>query len=230
MSTMEKYRHEFKYFATDMALSNLKLRLSGLLKLDSHIKDGGKYLIRSIYFDSAGDRCLKENETGIDPREKFRIRSYDAKKSFISLECKQKKRSMTRKISEVISLETFSRLVTMKGHFDASASPLVKKLEALYMTEMMSPKIIVQYERTPYVCPLGNVRITFDRNIAASSRIDRFFEQNIYARPALPSGIHLLEVKYDEYLPDFISSALYNTTLEQTTFSKYYYGRLCLMT
>ena len=46
--------------------------------------------------------------------------------------------------------------------------------------------------------------------------------------PLLPSGMHVLEVKYDELLPDFIAQALELGTLQQCAFSKYYLGRMAL--
>ena len=66
----------------------------------------------------------------------------------------------------------------------------------------MVPKVIVEYERTPYVYKNGNVRITFDRNITSSSQVDQFFNATAKKRPILPAGMQLLEVKYDEYLPE----------------------------
>ena len=45
------------------------------------------------------------------------------------------------------------------------------------------------------------------------------------SRPVLPVGQQLLEVKYDEYLPDFIYRSLMLPNLRQTAFSKYYICR-----
>ncbi|MBQ7283749.1 MAG: VTC domain-containing protein, partial [Oscillospiraceae bacterium] len=93
----------------------------------------------------------------------------------------------------------------------------------------MMPKTIVEYERTAFVHPIGNVRITFDRNIAASRYTDSFFcEKTQGLTPVLPAGMHVLEVKYDEFLPDFIAKQLEIGILRQTAFSKYYLGRLAV--
>ena len=93
------------------------------------------------------------------------------------------------------------------------------------MTNGMTPKVIVEYERTPYVYKNGNVRITFDRNITSSSQVDQFFNAETKKRPILPSGMQLLEVKYDEYLPDPIYHALMLDNMQRTNFSKYYLCR-----
>ena len=85
-----QYRHEFKYICSYGELKMLQIRLSGLMFMDSHAGREGVYNIRSLYFDDYYDRCLKENEAGTDPREKFRIRIYNHSSSRISLELKKK--------------------------------------------------------------------------------------------------------------------------------------------
>ena len=87
----------------------------------------------------------------------------------------------------------------------------------------MKPKIIVAYERTAYVHPSGNVRITFDRNIMGSRELNSFFDGHLSGLiPVLPTGYHVLEVKYDEMLPDVIAKQLEIGNLRRTAFSKYY--------
>ena len=88
----------------------------------------------------------------------------------------------------------------------------------------MKPAIIVQYEREPFIYKDGNVRVTFDRCISASENLHLFFEKNIAAMPVLPKDVHLLEVKWDEFLPEPVRAALDNKNLQSTAFSKYYLG------
>lgn len=85
---------------------------------------------------------------------------------------------------------------------------------------------IVEYERTAFVEPVGNVRVTFDKNIGGTTEIKTFFDEYIPAVPALPAGVHILEVKYDEFLPDYIKEILEIGSLRRTSFSKYYYTRI----
>ena len=90
----------------------------------------------------------------------------------------------------------------------------------------MLPKVIVGYERTAYVHPVGNVRITFDRNIMASKLCDTYLDKQVSGWiPVLPMGMHVLEVKYDEVLPDIIAKQLEIGKLHQPPFLKYYLGR-----
>ena len=221
-----RYRHEFKYLCSYGELMTLKVRLQGLVSLDTHVGESGVYNIRSLYFDDIYDTCYRENEAGTDPREKFRIRIYDHSSERISLELKRKVRGKTQKLSCLLTEEQCRGL--MEGEIPVlqeNSPALLRKLCLLMQTRHMRPKVIVEYERVPYVYPHGNVRITMDENISASNRTDRFLERQIPLRPILESGQHILEVKYDEYLPDGIYRTIQSGNLRQTAFSKYYLCR-----
>ncbi|MBQ0038812.1 MAG: VTC domain-containing protein, partial [Treponema sp.] len=79
--------------------------------------------------------------------------------------------------------------------------------------------------RVPFVYHDGNVRITFDRNIRSSDCIEKFFDQDCPFRPILENETNMMEVKFDELLPDFINESLQTGRLNQTSFSKYYLCR-----
>jgi len=221
-----KFRHEFKYLCTDAQLAILKTRLLALMQKDSHVGPDGVYHIKSLYFDDHNDRCFWENEDGVAPREKYRIRIYENSSDRISLECKRKENDKIHKTSCRLTMEQFEYLAYGKGELSfESLPPLAQKLQILRMTSGMAPKVIVEYERTPYVYKNGNVRITFDRNISSSGQVDQFFNAEAKKRPILPAGMQLLEVKYDEYLPDPIYHALMLDNWQRTNFSKYYLCR-----
>ena len=217
-----KYRHELKYQITDTQVAMLKNRINHLIPSDSHAGADGVYSIRSLYFDDYENRCLRENEDGTDPREKFRIRIYNASSERIALECKRKERGKTHKTSCPLTVEQTRLLMAGKILPDiGSQPPLLQKLTMLMLTRRMRPVVIVEYDRIPYVYKNGNVRITLDTNIRSSSAVEQFLERTIPVRPVLPTGQQLLEVKYDEYLPDFIYRSLQLHSLRQTAFSKY---------
>lgn len=221
-----KYRHELKYICTAAQLALLQGRIHRLLPLDSHAGESGIYTIRSLYFDDYYDRCYYENENGTDPREKFRIRIYNGSKDRISLELKKKERGKTLKLSCPLTEEQCRTL--MKGELlpdSKDYDPVLQKLLLFMRTTLMKPKIIVEYDRVPYVYKLGNVRITLDKNISSSNQIEKFLDKEICKRPIMPAGWHVLEVKFDEFLPDYIKSTLQLDSLRQTAFSKFYLCR-----
>lgn len=221
----EKFRNELKYVCSEGELVQLQARIQMLCDADTHAGPEGTYNIRSIYFDDQQNRFYFENENGTDPREKFRIRIYNASDSKIILECKKKERSMTHKDSCPLSLTQYRQL--LDGSLPASAvnSTLLQKFYLLQQQRNLRPKVIVSYERTPFVYTFGNVRITFDRNIGSSTDFSAFFDPYLPTRPILPFGKNILEVKYDELLPNFLYDSMSLGCLRQTNFSKYYLCR-----
>lgn len=221
-----KYRHELKYLISAGEIALIRNRINNLIPQDSHAGPTGSYCIRSLYFDDYNNRCFYENENGTDPREKFRIRIYNHSTERITLECKRKARGKTLKTSCPLTLEQTKLLMQGRPLPNiAQQHPVLQKLTAQMLTGGMHPVVIVEYERIPYVYKNGNVRITLDTNIMSSSEVGCFLDETIPKRPVMPTGQQLLEVKYDEYLPDFIYHNLQLPNLQQTAFSKYYICR-----
>ena len=204
----------------------LRNRINALIPLDPHVGENGIYNIRSLYFDDYNDRCFYENENGTDPREKFRIRIYNHSDTRIALECKRKEHGKTLKTSCRLTREQADMLIRGQCVPDFDDQPTVlRKLTMETMTRGMKPVVTVEYDRVPYVFNIGNVRITFDMNISSSYAVTDFFEAVIPKRPIMPVGQHLMEVKFDELLPDFIYRNLQIESLQQTAYSKYYLCR-----
>lgn len=222
----QKWRSEYKYISPEYLLTALQNRCSALMRLDSNAAAKGFYNIRSIYFDDMYDTCFFENENGSDPREKFRIRIYNNDSSRISLELKKKEKTRCLKLSSLISLEQCEVLSAGKiPRIKADDSFLLKKLAAQMRLRLLKPVVMTVYERVPFVWKQGNVRVTFDRNIRSSCDFADFFSGNLACRPVLSSGENMIEVKFDEFLPDFINEILQSGMLRQSAFSKYYLCR-----
>jgi len=220
------FRHELKYVVSAAEIEMLRNRINHLLTPDRHAGVSGGYSIRSLYFDDYANRCFYENENGTDPREKFRIRIYNHSTDRITLECKRKERGKTLKTSCPLTVEQTKLLMAGQTLPDiADQPPLLQKLTSQMLMYRLRPVVIVEYDRIPYVYRDGNVRVTLDTNIASSKAIDSFLSERIPRRPILPAGCQLLEVKYDEFLPDFIYRNLQLDNLQQTAFSKYYLCR-----
>ena len=166
MKQERHYRHELKYavgYANYLALRN---RLRPIMTADPHTDANGLYRIRSIYFDNADDKVLREKVDGIGKREKFRIRYYNDDFSFITLEKKMKIDNLCLKYDAVISEAECRKilggdLAWMKAHND----PLLRELYAKMQYQRLQPRVLVSYVREPYIYAPGNVRVTFDSNI-----------------------------------------------------------------
>lgn len=223
-----QWRVENKYLVTEADLALIAGRLEPVMRYDEH-QQGDGYAIRSLYFDDEWDRGMDENEAGLDRRRKYRIRTYGSALSLLRLEIKEKTAGKTRKQSCGLTVGETGQLMDGTLPLAPDGRAPLNLLRLKMRCDRMRPKAVIAYERTAFVYPVGNVRVTFDRNIAASQNCGQFMEHTLSDMvPVLPAGIHILEVKYDELLPDFIAQRLELGTLQQTSFSKYYLGRLAV--
>ena len=110
--------------------------------------------------------------------------------------------------------------------FDKNAPNPLKLLYIEMSMYDMKPVVVIEYERTAFTYPLGNVRVTLDRNISYSKDIGDFLEDRMNLTPIQSKGQHVLEVKYDEFIPDYIAQVLELGNLNRTAFSKFYLGEL----
>lgn len=220
-------RHEIKYVCMDAQIAEIQSRIGAVCSLDSHAGAEGRYLVRSLYFDDLNDSAYYENEMGADMRQKYRIRLYNGRTDPLTLERKSKQKGRTCKESAAFPLR-FCREILEGGWWCpdlVQQPPLVRQFYLEYRTKLLRPKVIVEYERIPYIYDTGNVRITFDRNISASGNVSSFLESELTARPIMSAGQHVMEVKYDNLIPDFVHNAIAGEKMRQTAFSKYYLCR-----
>lgn len=215
-----KYRHEWKHEINDLDRLVLLTRLSAVMKRDAHAA-GGSYQIRSLYFDTAGDKALREKIDGVNIREKFRIRFYNGDTGFIVLEKKSKINGLCGKQSCRVSAEEAQRIVEGDiGWMVDSGRPLCTELYSKMRSQGLRPKTIVDYTREPFVFAPGNVRVTIDRDVRTGIFRTDFLDPKTLTLPAGDSPI-ILEVKWDEYLPDIIKDAVTIPGRRVAAFSKY---------
>lgn len=217
---MMKYRHEWKHEITYGDMLILRQRLSAVAKRDAHTIDG-KYLIRSLYFDNADDKALREKTDGVNMREKFRIRYYNGDTSLIHLEKKSKINGLCLKQSAALTKEQAQAIVDGDyGWMMKSGEPLIEELYSKMIGGGLRPKTIVDYEREPFVFAPGNVRVTIDYNIRTGLLCTDFLDPDCITVPAGDAPM-ILEVKWDEFLPDIIRDAVQLDNCRSGAFSKY---------
>lgn len=217
-------RYENKYIVTNGQTALLKCHLEGICRQDTFSNAEGVYGIRSLYFDDYEGSSYQDNEIGVEPRSKFRIRIYDCSQNVIFLEQKTKIGGKIHKDRVRVNREFCDLLLTDRWQeLDYPVSNMVlNRFLTAYHTRVLRPRIIIDYDRDAYVYPEGDVRVTFDRNISFSDEVERFFEKDILLQPIMKTGAELLEVKYTGFLPDFIYQGINIRQLQQHTFSKYY--------
>ncbi len=218
-----KYRHELKYQVSRSDYLAIRQRIRAVMQLDSHADSGGHYTIRSIYFDNADDKALREKIDGIARREKFRIRYYNDDFSNLSLEKKMKHNNLCLKLDAPLTEEECRKI--LRGDTDfmlGSPHELIRELYCKMKTEQLRPRVLVSYTREPYVYAAGNVRVTFDSRIRSTLYHGEFLEETVHDISATDRpGDIILEVKFDEFLPDIIRDLIQCEGIRQGAFSKY---------
>lgn len=224
----KKYRTEWKYRCDEWQLSSLEERLKVMMNLDSHTPSEGYYTIHSLYFDDIKDSFAQENDAGIAKRHKYRIRYYGSRPEMLRLERKEKYNGRCHKASAPVSIEEYADI--LNGNFSEvfwnTDSDLMRRFCAESMAKGITPKAIVRYQRTAYTDEILNIRITFDRRISVSDEVDQFLTGGYHSIPVQDFDEHVLEVKFDDILPSHLKHVLTLNDLTQTTFSKYYNGRI----
>lgn len=217
---MPQYRHEWKHQIDLADRLALRARLGAVCQTDRHAL-GGTYQIRSLYFDDWSDRALREKLDGVNRREKFRIRYYNFDPSLIHLEKKSRLNGLGAKA--VAELSAAEAQAVVDGELDwmpGSGQPLVQELYHKMRAQGLRPRTIVDYTREPFVYAPGNVRVTLDYHIRTGLGRTDFLNPDC---PTIPAGedVAILEVKWDEFLPDIIRDAVQLEGRRAAPFSKY---------
>ena len=203
-----KYRHEWKHVINAADRIIIRQRLRAVARPDDHAVDG-IYRIRSLYFDDLKDSALREKIDGVDNREKFRIRYYNGDTGLIHLEKKCKTHDLSRKFSAPLTADEAQAIVDGSiGWMKDADRPLVQELYAKMRRRCLRPKTVVDYTREPFTYRPGNVRVTIDYDIRTGLYATDFLNPDCIMIPAADSPI-ILEVKWDEFLPDIIRDEIF---------------------
>lgn len=215
-------RHELKYYINESVYHTLRNRLKIIINSDPNMKSDEGYLITSVYFDDIYKTAMNEKISGARFRKKFRIRAYERDDSLIKLECKSKFDEYISKVSANLSREEYDLL--MSGNYDFlfdRSEKVCKELLVYNRINLLKPVVTVEYQREAYILNEGNVRITFDKDISASTGSLNMFDESFATTKVLPEKVMVLEVKYDNYLPSKVHSLLRTAMTEKCAISKY---------
>ncbi|NLY21530.1 MAG: polyphosphate polymerase domain-containing protein [Tissierellia bacterium] len=220
-----KMRHEFKHIINFHDSLVLESRLRKILKADANSNAHGEYRVRSLYFETPNDRALMDKINGVNRREKFRIRYYNDDLSFIRLEKKVKINGLCNKQSELMSKDEVESILL--GEYDFLLHSNKKLFNELYSKmngQLLRPKVIVEYMRKPFIYPVGNVRITIDYDIRTGiHNLDFLNTESTLLNAADEYGV--FEVKYDEFIPEFIKKLIHLDFRPTSAYSKYAVAR-----
>mgnify|MGYP000526355845 CR=1 FL=1 len=210
------FRHELKYYITEGDHALLSRKLSLTMEQDAFAKkSGGEYFIRSLYFDDRDDSAFREKLDGTDERDKFRIRIYNMRDDVIKLECKHKSNGYIKKQSVNLSRKEYEQLMMGRRGF------LLNRPEPFAKRMYLKPAVIVDYTREPFVFPMEDVRITFDKDIRTAYRATDIFDAKLPTYPVIDGGDMVLEVKFNRFLSTYVRSLLQPERCQRSAISKY---------
>ncbi|WP_432354215.1 polyphosphate polymerase domain-containing protein [Sporosarcina sp. A2] len=218
----KKVRNELKFYLHLHEYISLRSKTSAMLELDKHSLTDEGYGIRSLYFDGMHAHSLYDKNDGIFNREKYRIRVYNESDAVIKLERKSKYGSYIHK--ESVPLTKLQYEDILKGSFESlyqTGYPLLDDFHHALAYRNFRPSAITDYTREAYIYGPGNVRITFDKRLAAGVNSTDLFSESLILEEVLPVEQTVLEVKFDEFLPVQVQRLLQVNRFARSAISKF---------
>ncbi len=219
------FRHELKLEISPADRLVLRQRLGTVMEPDPHAVDG-RYLIRSLYLETPTDRALREKLDGVSRREKFRLRFYNNDTSLIHLEKKSKLAGLgNKRTAELTRAEAQSIVDGDTLWMREDERGLARELYAKMAVQGLRPRTVVDYTREPFVFGPGHVRVTLDYDIRTGLSATDFLDPDMVTVP-VPGSPVILEVKWDDFLPEIVSKIVELPGRRAGAFSKYAQSRI----
>lgn len=223
MNGRPKYRHEMKYFVNLPDYAMLRARLLPVIPRDKHAGPTGEYWIRSLYFDDYWDTAYKEKDMGILLRKKYRIRVYNCGDKIIRLERKGKYGAYIHKEAAPLT-RAETEAIVLEGDYGFLRNSKHNLLQEFYYectSRGMRPRVIVDYDREPFVLESGDVRITFDKHVRAGMGEFLLFDPTLPTVEVLEADRMIMEVKFTTFLPNLVKRLLPPPASIMTAASKF---------
>jgi SPX domain protein involved in polyphosphate accumulation len=221
-------RYEMKYVVNESRAYALMRFVEAYLPLDKYCKASreGFYPIASLYLDSHNLQLCRESLEGHKNRFKLRIRNYnddpeypcffEIKRRMNNIIIKDRARVMRGDIVNFLSRASLPADDGSKGYQSL-------KQFRLYMNSINAePVVKVRYMRRAYEDDSHNrVRITFDRNLCfkTTGASDISINGDNW-QDHLLNG-YVMEIKFTDHYPAWLSSMVKCFNLNKQSFSKY---------
>ena len=216
-----KYRCNFREYLA------IKHAIYPYVKQDyyTQIAPNNRYLVRSLYFDTAQYQMYFEKAGGNTDRIKFRIRTYgDQEKDNLDVrvELKLRNGNLTSKYGTIITstdCENFLR----KRHWGSNSDPVLIEFERRVHMLNLLPQTLVEYRREGYQTIDGNgIRITFDHRIKSASG-KSLFPKHLFWRVHHEQMV-VLEIKHEKPIPQWLNNLIKEHGLYLVSNSKFAFG------
>jgi hypothetical protein len=221
-NTLKSFRHEIKYYINFFEYHKLRLRLNKVLQHDRYGDLEGNYHIRSLYFDDISSSALFEKQSGVLTRKKYRIRIYNLNDDVIKLERKNRVGQFINKESVSITREEYNKIINNDIDFlYESKKPLLVQFYFEIKENLVKQDVIVDYTREAYVSDISNIRITLDKDLRTGLTNTDLFNKVAPTIKALDEPWMILEVKFNNFLPDYIRNIIQLSSNQRYAISKF---------
>lgn len=220
-------RIEEKYYINYLDYINLSNILANTIHLDKNSLNKEGYHIRSLYFDNITNDNYFDKISGVENRKKYRIRIYNLNQDPIKLEIKRKFNNIIFKKSMIINKDDAKAIIHSNYEVLLKYSNTVaKNIYYAFTKELYKPVVIIDYYRKAFYYDLNNIRITFDMKLNKNETdLSNLFDNKISLETFLNNKTIILEIKYDNYIPDWIKKLLQTPRFKRCAISKYTLAR-----
>ena len=213
------YRHEIKFEADFDKARRIKAQFAPALTADPNAAEDGSYIVKSLYFETPYSNDYTDKELGVQFRQKMRLRTY-AGSDVYKLEIKSKNGDVATKYS--VSLTQAEAQQVAAGDYGFLADKASAEALFIYhqlVTKVYRPLMVVAYRRYAYLQPAGNFRLTFDEDLRWSADPAGLFTPDHLSGVVTDKTV--MEVKYDDFVPNWITDRLHRTGINAGESSKY---------
>ena len=224
-------RFEMKYIIRKSISERIQKEIRNFMIYDGYANKELKknYFVRSLYFENNNYSNFNEKVDGVKLRHKYRIRTYSNKldkNTPIFLELKGRENLRTYKTRFFIEQNDLNLFFEKKNYFklkkNYSDNSLIEQFIFDCYRKNLSPKILVDYNRTPYINKSGlYFRLTFDNNIVSLSN-SRLYSTSLNSgwKECL-AGFTILEVKFESSIPAWFQRIVQIYQLQIRSISKF---------
>lgn len=225
MSTTSRFERKYHLSPGDYIRVRNAIRLR--MRADRYtVEGGGRYLVRSLYFDTRDLSAFHERNDGIFGRIKPRFRVYaDTREatSRVRVELKTRKGMSMEKHCTFVPYDDYLEFMRLRS-WGGTPDPVLEEFARLVRARDARPVLVVQYRREGFRSRDGSpVRVTIDHNVQ-SSRAGELFAERLLLRPHRPKNI-VLEIKTEgRGEPDWLREIVRSHSLRSVSNSKYVQG------
>jgi len=224
-------RRELKFLVDADQRRHLTARLLEHMTPDPHGDGAGYYPVVDLYFDNRFHDVYWDYATGIDSRQKLRLRVYGggpssaAPISFLELKHKQGGRVYKRRLSLPVDVAlAVAGGAWPDGALRRAERRVVEHVHALVERRELVPSMVLRYDRQALrgTGSEGDLRVTFDTNV-------RFRLHDLVPQPddqrcdqaLVNGGTSIVEVKVDAMVPRWLADLVAGGGCVRQSFSKY---------